>query len=88
MYANNNPLAYLCHQKTHVNVPIKIYVHTVEGYKLSVGKRGAPWTLKQEMVFSMNLKKCASQVLRREDSYTKSLRMGRILHLKVTNFKN
>jgi hypothetical protein len=40
-YANNNPPAYLCHQKTHVNVPIKIYVRTVEGYKLSVRKRGA-----------------------------------------------
>jgi hypothetical protein len=39
MYAN--PPAYMCHQKTHVNVPIKIYVHTVEGYKLSVRKRGA-----------------------------------------------
>jgi len=37
----NNPPAYLCHQKTHVNVPIKIHVHTVEGYKLSVRKRGA-----------------------------------------------
>jgi hypothetical protein len=41
MYAKNNPPAYLCHQKTHVNVPIKIYVHTVEGYKLSVRKGGA-----------------------------------------------
>jgi hypothetical protein len=47
-----------------------------------------PWTLKQEAMFSMNFKKCASQVLRREDSYIKSLRMGRILDLKVTKSKN